>query len=575
MLLFILSYLGGLFTILSPCILPVIPFVFAKADQPFRKSGLPLLVGMGLTFAAFSGLAVLGGLWASHLNQWGRWLALILMTVFGLSLIFPQFFERFYEPFNRLGAKLSSGPTTKEPKIFHSVLLGVATGLLWAPCAGPILGLILTGAATQDSPMQALWFLFAYALGAVTSLTLALVAGGKFLGTMKKSLKIEHGIKRGLGIAVLLGVVVIFFNLDRTVLTQISKLQTETWESYLVEKFRPVKPIVKGQDGAEAEAMSKLAPSLQGGTKWFNSPTLTLDQLKGKVVLIDFWTYSCINCLRTLPYVKAWEAKYRDMGLVVIGVHTPEFAFEKDPLNVAKAIEDLKITYPVVMDNDYTIWNTFENNYWPAHYFIDRKGVIRHYHHGEGSYEESEKVIQNLLKEDSVTMDTSTVQVKTEGVAVPAQWKDIKTPETYVGYRRAQNRRLQPYLKEDQDETYVPVSPVYFNEWTMAGTWNIGEESAVLKKAGGKIIYRFHARDLHLVLGPKEIGAKIRFKVTLNGKEPLKNHGLDINEKGFGVVTDNRLYQLIRQSPDQEVEDKTFEIEFLDPGVEVFAFTFG
>ncbi|XGC79368.1 cytochrome c biogenesis protein DipZ [Bdellovibrio bacteriovorus] len=575
MLLFILSYLGGLLTILSPCILPVLPFVFAKADQPFRKSGLPLLIGMALTFAAFSGLAVLGGIWAVQLNQWGRWLAIILLTIFGLSLIFPQFFERFYEPFNKLGAKLTTS-VGKEPSVFHSIVLGAATGLLWAPCAGPILGLILTGAATQESPVESVWFLFAYALGAATSLMLALVAGGKFLNSLKKTLPMERKIKTGLGVAVLAGVVVIVFNLDRTILTQISKLQTEKWESYLVEVFRPAKPLSKSQDGETAELISRITPNLQGGTKWFNSPTLTLGELRGKVVLIDFWTYSCINCLRTLPYIKAWHEKYKDMGLVIIGVHTPEFAFEKDPLNVAKAIEDLKITYPVVMDNDYQIWNTFENNYWPAHYFIDRKGVIRAYHHGEGKYEASEKVIQDLLKEDGSTeMDSKLVQVEAKGVAAPAQFKDIKTPETYVGFRRAENRRLQPYLKQNQEETYVPVSPIYSNEWTMAGTWLIEEDSALLTKPGGRIHFKYHARDLHLVLGPKEPGAKIRFKVTIDGKPPGKDRGLDVDANGFGTVTENRLYQLIRQSPEKEVKERTFEIEFLDSGVQAFAFTFG
>lgn len=583
MLLFLLSYVGGILTILSPCILPVIPFVFAKADQPFRKSGLPLLLGMAITFAAFSSLAVIGGSWAVQANTWGRWIAIALMTVFGLSLIFPQFFERFFEPFTRLGSKLSEG-SRSNTTFSRSMLLGAATGLLWAPCAGPILGLILTGAATQGTPEKAVWFLFAYALGAATSLMLALAAGGKFLGALKKSLKAERVVKACLGAAVLIGVITISFNLDRTVLTKVARVQTEDWESRLIDIFKP------SEQGVTTAGMKNeaLLPSLAGATKWFNSPSLSLESLKGKVVLIDFWTYSCINCLRTLPYVKAWADKYKDQGLVVIGVHTPEFAFEKDPTNVAKALLDLGITYPVAMDNDYTIWNTFENRYWPAHYFIDRNGKIRHHHFGEGGYVKAEEVIQELLQEgdskkmrasadklaDTDKMVKSMVQVKGEGAQAASTFSDIKSPETYVGYARAKNLLTHPSLLADQSVQYKAVKSLALNEWTLAGHWLVSKEKSTSLKIGAKIIYRFHARDLHLVLGPQAVGASIPFRVTLDGKPPGKNHGVDVNEKGLGVVNENRLYQLIRQQ-ETPLKDHTFEIEFLKPGVEVFAFTFG
>ncbi|HEX7673189.1 MAG TPA: cytochrome c biogenesis protein DipZ [Bdellovibrio sp.] len=573
MVLFLLSYIGGVLTILSPCILPVIPFVFAKADQPFRKSGLPLLLGMALTFAVFSSLAVIGGAWVTQANQWGRWFAMILLTVFGLSLIFPQIFERFFEPFTRLGSKLSSGGNQAQ-SFPRSLLLGIATGLLWAPCAGPILGLILTGAATQGTPEKAIWFLLAYALGAATSLTLALVAGGKFLGTLKKSLKAERLIKACLGVAVLVGVLAIGLNLDRTVLTQVSKVQTEDWESRLIDKF------TDHQSGSASATLSDdemkgLVPSLAGATKWFNSPALSFESLKGKVVLVDFWTYSCINCLRTLPYVKSWAEKYKDQGLVVIGVHTPEFAFEKDPTNVAKALQDLGVTYPVAMDNDYEIWNTFENRYWPAHYFLDRNGKIRHHHFGEGGYAESEKVIQELLNEGSSSKAPMKTSVQASGVQAAAQFSDMRSPETYVGYARSQNLILNPIIKADRAENYKPVKNLELNQWSLSGQWLIGDEKATLIKAHGKITYRFHARDLHLVLGPKAAGSSVKFKVTIDGHAPGKDHGTDTNEQGEGVVSENRLYQLIRQSDGKLIQDHTFEIEFLDPGVEAFAFTFG
>ncbi|MDG0815994.1 cytochrome c biogenesis protein DipZ [Bdellovibrio svalbardensis] len=580
MLLFLLSYIGGVLTILSPCILPVIPFVFAKADQPFRKSGLPLLLGMAITFAGFSSLAVLGGAWVAQANNWGRWIAIFLMTIFGLTLVFPQFFERIFEPLTRLGSKISnsSGSSAKQSSFSHSMLLGAATGLLWAPCAGPILGLILTGAATQGTPEKAVWFLFAYALGAATSLMLALVAGGKFLGTLKKSLKAERAVKTTLGIAVLLGVAAISFNLDRTVLTRISRLQTEDLESHLIDLFKPSSGIVAA--GTKEDPMLALSPNLAGATKWLNSPALTLESLKGKVVVVDFWTYSCINCLRTLPYVKAWAEKYKDQGLVVIGVHTPEFAFEKDPENVAKALTDLGITYPVAMDNNYSIWNTFENRYWPAHYFFDRNGKIRHHHFGEGGYAKSEQVIQELLHEGTGqkmnTSDLVTSQVQGEGALAASKFSDVKSPETYIGYARAKNLHIDPAVKADSPVKYKNITPLKLNEWSMSGSWNIGKEKAVAVKSKGRIIYRFHARDLHLVLGPQTPGTAISFRVTLDGKAPGKDHGVDINEKGEGIVNENRLYQLIRQrSETEKLEDRTFEIEFLSPGVEVFAFTFG
>ncbi|MEK2646867.1 cytochrome c biogenesis protein DipZ [Bdellovibrio sp. BCCA] len=575
MWLLVLSYIGGVLTILSPCILPVIPFVFAKADQPFRKSGLPLLLGMALTFAVFSSLAVLGGAWIVQANNWGRWIAIVLLTVFGLSLIFPQFFDRFFEPFTRWGSKLSES-SKSQASFSKSLLLGVATGLLWAPCAGPILGLILTGAASRGSTQSAIWFLLAYALGAATSLMLALVAGGKFLGTLKKSLKAEREIKIALGIAVLLGVLTITFGLDRTVLTRISKVQTEDIENKLIQIFRGENSQRSETTKSDLETMNALPISLAGATQWLNSPALSFEALKGKVVLVDFWTYSCINCLRALPYVKAWAEKYKDQGLVVIGVHTPEFAFEKDPDNVAKAVRELEIKYPVAMDNDYRIWNSFDNHYWPAHYFLDRQGRLRHHHFGEGQYEESEMVIQDLLKEGGpLAVSSDVVKVEAKGAQAAPQMNDVKSPETYIGYARAENLRLTPILKPDREENYVAVKNLELNEWTLSGRWSISNESATLTKAGGKIIYRFHARDLHLVLGPHKAGSSVRFRVTIDGQAPGADHGMDADEKGQGVVKENRLYQLIRQKEVGDIRDHTFEIEFLDPDVEAFAFTFG
>jgi thiol-disulfide isomerase/thioredoxin len=313
---------------------------------------------------------------------------------------------------------------------------------------------------------------------------------------------------------------------------------------------------------------------LGGAVAWLNSPPLTRESLKGKVVLVDFWTYSCINCLRALPYVEAWSTKYKNDGLVVIGVHTPEFAFEKDRSNVEKAVHDLGVTYPVAVDSQYAIWRAFDNKYWPAHYFIDAKGRIRYHHFGEGEYDVSEKVIQQLLAEaGDKNYAKGTVDVAAKGVQAAPSFADVKSQETYVGYKRSENFISKDPIVEDKKKTYVAPGRLSLNQWGLNGSWTVGEEMAVLQSAPGKIVFRFHARDLHLVLGPAKGGKVVRFKVKLDGAEPGDDRGADVSSEGSGTVYENRLYQLIRQKG--PVEDRTFEIEFLDPGVQAFAFTFG
>jgi cytochrome c biogenesis protein CcdA/thiol-disulfide isomerase/thioredoxin len=568
MMLYVLAYFGGLITILSPCILPVLPFVFTRADQPFRKNGLPLLIGMALTFTFFSTLAVIGGAWVTTANVWGRDLALGLLLFFGISLIFPQMLEVFLSPLKRWGEKLTSQPG-QEKTVGKSMVLGIATGLLWAPCAGPILGLILTGSAVaggdHGGTLKSVTLLFAYALGAGTSLALALVAGGKFFSSLKKYLRAEKSVRVILGVLVILGVAAIGFRWDQTILTRISRLQTESLESHLLQAFHFQTP----EQSSAAHSTGLLddegtLPSLDGAVAWLNSPPLSPKSLQGKVVLIDFWTYSCINCLRTLPYVKAWAEKYKDQGLVVVGVHTPEFAFEKDIGNVKKALSELGITYPVAIDNNNAIWNAFHNSYWPAHYFIDRKGHIRHHHFGEGNYDESEKVIQALLAENGGEMAKGFVDVSGQGALAGADLNDVLSPETYIGDSRAENRV----------ENIKAGQKLLQNQWGLLGAWKVDDEKATLIRAHGKILYRFHARDLHLVLGASGDKRNIRFKVTLDGKVPSEDHGADVDAQGNGVVKEHRLYQLIRQK-NKKIEDHLFEIEFLDPGVQAFAFTFG
>jgi thiol-disulfide isomerase/thioredoxin len=327
-----------------------------------------------------------------------------------------------------------------------------------------------------------------------------------------------------------------------------------------------------------AEPQSALAdegplPDLGGAIGWLSSDPLNRKSLRGKVVLVDFWTYTCINSLRSLPYVKSWAAKYKDAGLVVIGVHTPEFSFEKERVNVENALRDLKVTYPVAIDSNYAIWQAFNNEYWPAQYLIDGKGRIRYHHFGEGEYGESERVIQTLLKENGATgLDEMAVGISAYGVeAAPSG--NVESPETYVGYRQAERFASPERLARASRKTYSPPSKPSLNQWGLGGSWNVGADGAVLQAAPGKIVFRFHSRDLHLVLGPTKSGKPVGFKVTLDGAAPNNDYGADSAPDGTGEVREPRLYQLIRQKG--QIEDRTFEIEFLDPGVQAFAFTFG
>jgi cytochrome c biogenesis protein CcdA/thiol-disulfide isomerase/thioredoxin len=577
MTLFLLSYVGGVLTILSPCILPVLPFVFARSDRPFLQSGLPLLVGMAITFAGVATLATLGGSWAVHANEWGRIAALVLLALFGLTLLLPQLADHLTRPLVALGSRLSNEASAGQGSIASSLLLGVATGLLWAPCAGPILGLILTGAAIKGASTSTTLLLLAYALGAATSLAAALLIGGRVFTAMKKSLGVGEWVRRALGVLVLAGVAAIALGLDTGLLTRLSLTRTNGLEQSLLQGVGLGRKTQNIAVAGSTLPVEGTMPELNGAVEWLNSPPLTRASLRGKVVLVDFWTYSCINCLRALPYVEAWAQKYKDHGLVVIGVHAPEFAFEKIPDNVKRAVHDLGVTYPVALDNNLAIWQAFNNQYWPAHYFIDAQGRIRHHHFGEGEYDESEQVIQQLLREaGNADVPGGIVDPRAQGVQAAATPEDAaRSPETYVGYGRGSNFAAGP-VHMDQSASYQTPFPLQPNQWGFSGRWTIGEEKSVLDAAGGKITFRFHARDLHLVLGPGSDGKPVRFKVMLDGQPPGASHGMDSDAGGNGTVTSQRLYQLIRlDSASAMNSDHTFAIQFLDPGVQAFAFTFG
>ncbi|HDR8860278.1 TPA: cytochrome c biogenesis protein DipZ [Burkholderia territorii] len=626
MLLIVLAYLGGVLTILSPCILPVLPFVFARADQPFVRTGLPLLAGMALTFAVVATLAAVGGGWVAQANQAGRWAAIVLLALFGLTLLMPRVAEHLTRPLVAAGNRLT-GLAQRDGRPagpLSSLLLGVATGLLWAPCAGPILGLVLTGAALRGASVGTTLLLVAYAAGAATSLGVALVIGGKVFAAMKRSLGAGEWIKRGIGAALLAGVGAIALGLDTGALAQLSTVTTGGLETKLVARLGghsggapaamsatgtpadgPADRTATSSGGAMMSATADAAqsggammraadvspatpapaalpvegtlPSLDGAVQWLNSPPLTAAGLRGKVVLVDFWTYSCINCLRTLPYTTAWARKYAPYGLVVIGVHAPEFAFERDIGNVKKAVHDLGIDFPVAIDNHYTIWRAFSNEYWPAHYFVDAQGRVRRHHFGEGEYAESERAIQSLLAEaghpEALKVPLGLAGAPAKGALAAADSADVRSPETYVGYARADGFTSPGGVVRDTAHRYDAPAHAGLNDWGLAGIWQVGAERASLAAPSGRIVYRFHARDLHLVLGPGENGKPVRFRVTLDGTAPGAAHGADVDAQGYGTVTGQRLYQLVRQPG--AIADRTFAIEFLDPGVDAYAFTFG
>jgi len=325
---------------------------------------------------------------------------------------------------------------------------------------------------------------------------------------------------------------------------------------------------------AAAPSQTGELSSLSLATGWLNSEPLTAAGLRGKLVLVDVWTYTCVNWLRTLPYVRAWAEKYKDKGLVVIGVHSPEFPFERDIDNVRRAAKEMRVSYPIAIDNDFAIWRAFNNQYWPALYIVDGTGRIRHHQFGEGGYVESERVIQKLLADAGAGgIGRDLVSVDPRGLEVAADWHDVKSPETYLGYELTENFASPGGAVSDKRNVYAVPAKLKLNHWALSGDWTVEKSPVVLNQANGRIAYRFHARDLNLVMGPAARGTSVRFRVLIDGKPPGAAHGTDVDDQGSGTVSEQRTYQLIRQP--KPIADRQFEIEFLDTGVEAFDFTFG
>lgn len=395
---FLIAFLGGILTVLSPCILPVVPFLFAGADRS-RSSILLTLGGMAVTFALVASLAVVSSEWVIQASNAGRHVALIVMVLFALSLISARVGDWLTRPFVLLGNRLDPNSRNVSGPL-GSLMIGVATGLLWAPCAGPILGVILTSAMLQGANAGTSLLLVAYGAGSALSLGILIFAGRGLVNRLKPSIPVTGWLRRGAGVAVLAGAAVISTGADSVLLANTSSQGVSSVEKGVLETVPKVVDYFVSKVKAESMDNAQGAmPSLNGAVLWLNSPALTNESLKGKVVLVDFWTFDCINCKRTLPYVKDWAKKYEKDGLVVIGVHTPEYGFERIIDNVKDKVKEYGITYPVAIDNNYAIWRNFDNQYWPAHYLVDAKGQVRYTHFGEGSYETQEKMIQQLLEE--------------------------------------------------------------------------------------------------------------------------------------------------------------------------------
>jgi thiol-disulfide isomerase/thioredoxin len=491
--------------------------------------------------------------------------------LFGLALLFPALATRLAAPLTTLGEKLThvagaEGRSDLRPAF--SALLGVATGLLWTPCAGPVLGLILAGAALGGPSLSTVLLLFTYSAGAATALAAVLLLGNRLLAQARRPIAAIEPLRRGLGLAVVASSLAIALGFDTSVLTRLSAPTTAAIEQRLLDLAAPRMPEL-----VTSALAQPAAKPLFGARQWLDREPIAAESVRGKVVLVNFWTYSCINCLRSLPYIRAWAEKYRDQGLVVVGVHTPEFAFEKDPANVRKAVAALGVTYPVVIDNDYAVWRAFSNQAWPARYFIDAQGRTRHHEFGEGNYAASEKVIQSLLAEAGSKVEPGTARVSGEGAQGAPDFANLRSPETYLGHARTNGFASPGGIRADAPATYEAATSPRLNQWSLSGTWTVAGEFAVSQQAGGRINHRFHARDLHLVMGRQPGSPPIRFRVTIDGAAPGSAHGSDIDAEGYGTISDERLYQLVRQ--DDAVKARNFSIEFLDPGARAYAFTFG
>lgn len=547
------AFLAGVATIFSPCILPVLPLVLSSGITGGKKRPVGVLLGFVLSFTFFAlSLTLLVKAFGIDANVL-RNIAIVVLLVFGLTLLVPKLQELWERLTAGIASKGASAGQNGEG-FWGGFVIGITLGLVWTPCAGPIMASILALAATQSVTAVSVFITLAYSIGATLPMLLIIWLGRKFVtGALVKSTRV---VQKVFGVIIIAAALAISQGWD---LLLLQKLNYGSGITKFIEQNEIVNAKLDELAGREevAEGECKEAPGFDGGGEWLNSPPLALDELKGKVVLVKFWTYTCINCIRTFPFVNAWEEKYADDGLVIIGVHTPEFEFEKDLGNLKEAVEDNKIKYPVVQDNDYKIWRAYKNRFWPAKYLVDQNGCIVNEHFGEGNYEETEKLIQDLLGVSGDLVDDEVY--RSEGG---------KTPERYLGYGRTEDFVSPEGVKKDKVAAYSFPQKIELNEHAFMGNWLIGEEYA-RAAAGAKLNLHFKAKEVFLVMRSKD-GSTKKVMVGLDGG--AKGLGADVGEDGLMEVSKDRLYKLVRfESSDEGV----LELEFPEGGVEVFAFTFG
>jgi cytochrome c biogenesis protein CcdA/thiol-disulfide isomerase/thioredoxin len=574
-ILILFSLLSGLVTVLSPCILPVLPIVLSSTLTGGKRRPLGVVSGLIISFSIFtlaiSQIVSLLGISANVL----RILAVVIIGILGLGLILPGLNELIEKLFSRLPGLVKQGE--QQGSGFGSgFITGASLGLIWAPCAGPILAAVTTLAATQAVSFGSVVVVISYAIGAGIPLLAIAYGGRNLMQRVPFLVNNARKVQQTFGVIMIVTALLIAFNVDTMVTAWVTDMVPESWTTKL-NQFESNPALSKqlnnlnsdsGQNGGTTfdtgGSLQDLgpAPELTGITNWINSEPLTLASLKGKVVLIDFWTYSCVNCVRTFPFLKAWYSKYKDQGLVIIGVHTPEFAFEHDPSNVEQAVKRFGIEYPVAQDNNYGTWRAYNNHYWPAEFLIGPNGHIRYTHFGEGHYDVTEMAIQTLLAEAGHPVDEALSNMST------AQFSQNQTPETYVGTSRQQNFSSPENIAAGKAATYTIPDTLPLHHFAVSGSWDFESEYAQVTEAGAKLELHFYAKDVYLVMDSAQ--AAQATVTLLSPNQP--NQTEDLNAKGQVTIDQARLYHLVALDQAQE---GTVVIQFDQPGVEVYSFTFG
>jgi cytochrome c biogenesis protein CcdA/thiol-disulfide isomerase/thioredoxin len=564
------AFLAGLVTVLSPCILPLLPIVLSGSLGGGKRRPVGVMIGFILSFTIFTlfltQIVGLLGIPADLLRN----LSIVILVVFGFTLLIPQ----VQLPFERLMSKMSRfAPTSSKDGFLGGLVLGTSLGLLWTPCVGPILAAVISLAITGSVSGSAVVITLAYALGTAIPMTAVVYGGRSLLNRVDFLVRNTKKIQQGFGVMMIATAIMIYGQWDRSFQSWV--LDTFPRYGTGLTKFEEVEVVDKALEGLDKNEKSEdelkptptnadqLAPSLEGGVNWIQSEPLTLNELKGKVVLVDFWTYSCINCIRTLPYVTKWDEKYKDEGLVIVGVHAPEFEFEKETENVVQAMADFGIKYPVVQDNEFNIWRAYKNRYWPAKYLIDKEGKIRYTHFGEGKYDETENKIRELLGEE--------IDVKSEKVE-EEQVKKEQTGEIYLGYSRANNYSAETQLKHDEFNTYQVSMPLSDDRVGLRGDWKVEEEKIVAGKAGAELELNFLGSQVYLVMkqGNQQDSGKVQVLVD-EQKLARKFETKDVTNGALKVM-EPRKYDLV----DMKEDYGRYRLRLVvSEGVELYAFTFG